>query len=248
MLALDHRALETEFGVDGGLAGVEAGVAADLKVAGAVARGSAEKALSAMWLPETRHAIGAKDVDAVAVLAGAAAERRDVADAVARDDRAVVGDLPAMDENAAIAAGRHGVAGDLQAGAFDRKQASVSRAGNLAALDAAGHALKGDAVLAAADDAAIVDDELRHAARVDQALRLIADPAVGAVDQQAVEVEQLGLLGQEQMAVAAIDDARRAGHAGKPHTARQVEVGDGIGAGRQEHRHVAVGCRLAACG
>ena len=40
--------------------------------------------------------------------------RRDALDAVAGDHRAVVADLPAMHQDAAIAAVRHGVAGDLQ--------------------------------------------------------------------------------------------------------------------------------------
>jgi hypothetical protein len=116
----------------------------------------------------------------------------------------------------------------------------IGRAGNFAALHAAGDALQRDAVLAAAEDAAIVDDELRHAACVDQPLRLLADPAVRAVDQQAVEMQQLGLLGEEQVAVAAIDNAAGSRHAGKPHAARQVEVRHDIGARRQEDRHVAV--------
>ena len=64
-------------------------------------------------------------------------------------------------------------------------------------------------------------------------MRVVAEPAVGAVEHQAGQFDMLGLLGQEQMAVAAIDDARGAGHAGKPHAARQGEVGDDIGAGRQ---------------
>ena len=53
-----------------------------------------------------------------------------------------------------------------------------------------------------------------------------------------------GVLGGHQMAVAAIDDARCARHAAEAHVGRQGEVGDDIGAGRQEHRNVAVG-RLA---
>ena len=64
----------------------------------------AEKAQSADDVVRDDHVVGAEDVDAVAVLAGAAVARRDALDAVAGDDRAVVGRLPAMHQDAAIGA------------------------------------------------------------------------------------------------------------------------------------------------
>ena len=106
---------------------------------------------------------------------------------------------------------------------------------------------KRDAVLAAADDLAIVDDGMRDAPEVDQALRVVADPAVGAVEHQAGEFDVLGVLGQQQMAVAAIDEARRARHAGQPDARGRVRL--------ERHRCRAAGtaaCRgrtpSAACG
>ena len=80
------------------------------------------------------------------------------------DDRAVVGRLPAMHEDAAIGAVGDAVAGDLQAGRLDRIDAGVGRAGDLGALDAAADALERDAVLAAADDLAIVDHRVARRA------------------------------------------------------------------------------------
>ena len=73
----------------------------------------AENAQSETILPEMIDIVGAERVDAIAVLAGAAAARLDAFDAVAGDDGAVFRRLPAMHEDAAIGAVGDGVAGDL---------------------------------------------------------------------------------------------------------------------------------------
>ena len=149
-----------------------------------------------------------------------------------------------MHEDAAIGAVGDAVAGDLQAARLDRIDAGIGGPGNLGVLDAAGDALERDAVLAAADDLAIVDDRMAHAPEIDQPCVLSLEPAVGAVEDEAGEFDMLGVLGDQHMAVAAIDDARGAGHAGEAHARRQRQVGHDIDAGRQEQRHVAVRRRL----
>ena len=72
---------------------------------------------------------------------------------------------------------------------------------------------------------------MAHAAKIEQALRVVAEPAVGAVEDDAGQFDMLGVLGDQQMSVAAIDDARGARHAGQPHARRQREVRDDIDAG-----------------
>ena len=146
-----------------------------------------------------------------------------------------------MDEDAAVGAVGDGVPGDGEAGRADRIDAGLGRAGNRRALDTPADAFEGDAVSAAADDLAIVDDGVADATEVDDALSMIAEPAVGAVDHQPGQLDMGCILGDHQMAVAAIDDACGARHAGKPHISRQRQVRHDIGAGRQENRRVAVG-------
>ena len=123
----------------------------------------AEKAQSLTELLAIDTPFGAEGVDAVAVLPGAAASRADTLDAVGEDHGAVIGDLPAMHQNAAIAAVGDGVAVDLQLARLDRIDAGIGRAADFRALDAAGHALQRQTVLAAAEDAAIVDDQMLDA-------------------------------------------------------------------------------------
>src|SRR5690606_35631028 len=73
----------------------------DLHVAGAVGADGREGAVGDVIVGDDDVA-GAEDVDAVAVLAGAAAARRDALDAVAGDDGAVAAGLPATDQDAAV--------------------------------------------------------------------------------------------------------------------------------------------------
>jgi len=69
-------------------------------------------------------------------------------------------------------------------------------------------------VLAAACHLAVVDDEMGDAAQIEQPLRVVRHPAIAAVEDQPAELDMLGLFGHHQMPVTAIDDPRRARHAG----------------------------------
>ena len=132
------------------------------------------------------------------------------------------------------------VAGDRQAVGLDRIDAGVRRAGDRGALDAAGDAFQRDGVLAAADDLAVVDRDVAHAPR--SISPCASSPSQRLAPSKTMPVSSTrSVLGHQQMAVAAIDDAGCAGDAGEPHAARQGEVGDDVGAGRQEQRRVAVG-------
>jgi hypothetical protein len=62
---------------------------------------------------------------------------------------------------------------------------------------------------------------------------MAAQPLVGAVEFQAAELDPPRALGQHEMAAPAIDQPRRAGHAGNPRAVGQVDVGDHEAARRQ---------------
>ena len=123
----------------------------------------------------------------------------------------------------------------------DRVNSGVGCAGDRRPLDATADAFEGDAVFAAAGDLAIVDDGVFDTTEIDDALSMVAEPAVGAVDHQPRQFDMRCVLGLYQMAVPAIDDARGARHAGKPHVLRQFQVRHDVGSGGQEDGRVAVG-------
>jgi hypothetical protein len=87
-----------------------------------------------------------------------------------------------MHEDAAIGAIGHGVAGNLQPAGFDRIDAGIRGTGNIGAADAADGMLERQSVLAAAGHLAIVDREMGDAAQVKQPLRVVGQPAVGAIE------------------------------------------------------------------
>ena len=157
-------------------------------------------------------------------------------DAVVDHHRAVVARLPAMHEDAAIGAVGDRVRRDLQPGGLNAVEAGFSRARDRAALDAAADAFEGKTVATAAEELAIVDDEMGHALEIAEALRIVGQPAVGAIEDEAGEFDMVRFLGKEEMSVAAIEDARRARHAGEPQGPWQRHVGDDIVARRQEDR------------
>src|SRR6185312_9860383 len=97
----DHRAFEIEFSVERDLADGAAMVADDLDGRGGIAAHRGERA-AADDVVAHDHAGRAEDVDAVSILAGAAAARADGVDGVVGDDGAVMtlGALP--DADAAI--------------------------------------------------------------------------------------------------------------------------------------------------
>src|SRR6202008_1440489 len=71
------------------------------------------------------HIGGAEDVDGVAVLAGAAAARGDVLDAVVDHERAVLALFRAPDLDAVVAGALHNVAADRQPAGIEREDGGV---------------------------------------------------------------------------------------------------------------------------
>ena len=97
----DHRALEREFRIQRDLADVADAVAGDLDVGRRIA---AHRRIIAIADAVAAHddVAGAKRVDGVAVLAGAAGAGLDVLDAVVEHQRAVVADRGAQDLDAVV--------------------------------------------------------------------------------------------------------------------------------------------------
>ena len=113
-VAGDERALEAELGVERDLAEAGADVGDDLHVGGGVA---ADRRVGAVGdaVAGHEHAAGAKNVDAVAVLPGAAAVGADALDAVVGDDAAVLAGLRAPDLDAVVGAVGDRVVQDVEA-------------------------------------------------------------------------------------------------------------------------------------
>ena len=124
----DHRAGESEFGEDGDLAGVAARIAAHLRVTCRVDAHGGEGAVGNDIVRDD-DAIGLEDVDAVAVLAVAAAAPVDRVDHVARNDRAIMARCVAPDADAGIAAAGNAVAADEEAAAVGTVDGGVAQFG-----------------------------------------------------------------------------------------------------------------------
>ena len=92
--------------------------------------------------------VGTKEIDAVAILPGAAAAGTDACNAIALNQRIVIRLGPAMHENAAIAAIADGVGGNRKARAFDGIKRIGKRAGKAGTLDPPAAAFQLNASLA----------------------------------------------------------------------------------------------------
>ena len=96
---------------------------------------TAENAQSVIRFWADDHIAGAVDIDAVAVLAGAAVGGADALDAVVGDQRAVFAFCRPPHQDAVIAAVADGVAGDLKPGCIDREHRRLDRPGDRAGGD-----------------------------------------------------------------------------------------------------------------
>jgi hypothetical protein len=141
-------------------------------------------------------------------------------------------------QNAAIAAIRNRIARYFKSRGFHRIDARLSCAGNRAALDPPAAALELQRVLAAADDLAIVDQDLTDTGELDEPAGIVRKQAVRSVDHEVGKLDAADIFGCEEMAFAGIDDPRRTGHATDARIVRQGQVGDPVGARRQEDRCV----------
>src|SRR5690606_19152480 len=99
----------------------------------------------------------------------AAGGGRDPLDAVIGDPRPVLAPSPAPDMDAAIAAVGDEVVGKREPAGFDRPDADIAGAGDGCPGDPAGDPLEVDAGARAADDHAVVDDEIRRCGDVEEA-------------------------------------------------------------------------------
>src|SRR5690606_27029987 len=130
----DHRAREGELGKDRDFPGVEADIAADLGVAGAVEPDRRESAIGNVVAGDD-DAVGAEDIDAVAVLAIAAATPVDTCNAVARDDGRVSAVAAAPDADAGIAAIGDAAARDGEPEPIHGVDGRVPQPGEIAIVD-----------------------------------------------------------------------------------------------------------------
>jgi hypothetical protein len=149
----DHRALETEFGVERNFPEAAAGITDDLQVRGGVAAHRGESGI-ANAVAAHDHVVGAKDVNGVAPLAGSTGFVHDAFDAVVDDQSAVVARRAAPDQNAAIAGAVDRVAGNLQAARIDRENRRVAAADGVVG-DFALDRLERNSVAPGIDDLAI---------------------------------------------------------------------------------------------
>ena len=133
----DQRAFEAELGIDGDLAEARARIGDDLDVGRSVAAHGAEGAVGDAVAGD-EHAAGAKNVDAVAVLAGAAAVGPDAHDAVGGDDAAVLAGVGAPDLDAVVAAVGNVVVGNFQPRRVDAADGGLDDRVDGAVGDAAG--------------------------------------------------------------------------------------------------------------
>ena len=143
------------------------------------------------------HAAGAEDVDAVAVLAGAAGVGADARDAVAGDDAAVLAGLRAPHLDAVVAAVGDVVVHDLEARRVDAADGGLDGGGDGAVGDAAGAAFKRDAVGGAARELrwrSACRGELR--ARERRCVRV--EHLVGAVEHDTFEQDAVGVVGGDE--------------------------------------------------
>ena len=120
-IAIDDRALEGEFRIDARFAGIDAAVAGNQRVGGRIASNGGKGAIADVVVGDDAS-VGTEQVDAIAVLSGAAFRRANTAYAVAGDDRIVPPHIPAVNENAAVGAVGHGVVADGQPARLHRVQ------------------------------------------------------------------------------------------------------------------------------
>src|SRR5690606_32877484 len=124
-----------------GFARAQTLVAGDLDVAGTVGADGGEGAVGDVVVCDD-DVVGAEDIDAVAILAGAAAARADPLDTVVGDDGTVARRLPAMYENAAIGTVCDDVGCDPHPAGLDAVERIVGSTRDGRALDGARNAFE----------------------------------------------------------------------------------------------------------
>src|SRR5581483_1476713 len=235
----DQRALETELGIERNLAEADAGIAGNLQVRGRIAaHGRERRPLDAV---AAHHDVaGAKYIDGIAVLPGAAGARGDVLDAVVEDERAVVAGLGAPHQDAVVGALAHRVGGDPEALRIEREDAGVARAAHGRARHLAFDSLQHDPVpgrrhnLAVADAYAPTFCEMHKAA-----LRGKGD--AGAVEHQSGERRGVGACRRDERRATRQDEPGCAAHADDLPARRQPQVAGTVDAGRERQRHACSG-------
>ena len=125
----DHGAFEAELGIDRDLVERGAIVADDLDIGRGIAADRRERGVADVVAAHD-HVGGAKHVDGVTVLAGAAGARERILDAVVGDRGAVAAFLALPNQNAAIAGLDDGVGGNHQPAAVVAVQGIVRRTGD----------------------------------------------------------------------------------------------------------------------
>src|SRR5450631_691519 len=164
----DHGALKRKFGIQRHLADIADAVARDLDIGCRIAAHRGIVAI-ADAIAAHDHVAGAKRIDGVAVLSGAAGAGLDVLDAVVCDQRAVVADGVAQDFDAVVAGADNGVARNDEALRIERDNGCRGCRGNDVAADIAGDVFQPDAVAAAAGEFAIDNADVAAAQAMHQA-------------------------------------------------------------------------------
>jgi hypothetical protein len=120
-----------------------------------------------------------------------------------------------------LAQSRTTIAGDRKPAAFNRVDPRQPRAEDLAVVDAPAAGFQRHPVPVGAGDRHVLENRLADTAQMHQPRDMAAQPLVGAVEFQAAELDPPRPLGQHEMPTPAIDQTRRAGHAGNPSRRRE---------------------------
>ena len=188
------------------------------------------------------HAAGAENVDAVAVLAGAAAVGPDAHDAVGGDDAAVLAGLGAPHLDAVVAAVGDVVVGNLQPRRVDAADGGLDDRVDGAVGDAAGTGDERDAVGGAARHRQAVQTHAAAIAEGDEALgAAVIERLVGAVEHETFEQDPVGLVGGDEGAAAGELQRRGAGGADEAGARAQLQRADAVAPGGQLERRTAAG-------
>ena len=180
---------------------------------------------------------GAKRVDGVAVLPGAAGTGLDVLDAVVEHQRAVIADRGAQDLDAVVVGAEDGVARDQQAPRVERDDRGGGGVGDDVAADIAGNLFEPDAGAAAACYLAIDDADVGAAEAMHQAAPGRQRNAA-AVERDAGEADVPGAFALQHRGAAVEDEFCRAAHADQLRAVLQAKHAGAIDAGRQRQRHL----------
>jgi hypothetical protein len=178
---------------------------------------------------------GAEDIDAVAVLAGAAGAVRDPLDAVVDDHRAVVATFATPDLDAVVAGADDGIARDQETARVERMNRNVGAVDDTRRRDFALDGAADDADAAAVANLAVRDLDCACMVELQQALPLGQAPPL-SIERQAGERHVAGIRCRDQGSVVGNLQPGCAAHAEELGAGGQLDAAGAIGAGPDRER------------